>query len=105
MPMLFDRAQIEYSIHVHLLKRKQLNIYFMFQYLDEITVSAQLSRRLAYICTKMFLFQYLDEITMSAQLSRRLAYICTKRLAQLINESGCVSPRTQSPMLNNSNNR
>ena len=42
---------------------------------------------------------------MSAQLARRLAFICSKRIAQLVNESGCTSPRTQSPMLNNSNNR
>ncbi|KAL3848034.1 hypothetical protein ACJMK2_018917 [Sinanodonta woodiana] len=48
--------------------------------------------------------QYMDEITMTAQLSRRLGHLCGKKLSQLVNESGCSSPRTQSPMLNNTAN-
>ncbi|XP_060562886.1 mediator of RNA polymerase II transcription subunit 12-like protein [Ruditapes philippinarum] len=50
------------------------------------------------------LLQYLDEVTLSAQLSRRLAYGAARRISQMCNDSGCTSPRTQSPMLNASNN-
>ncbi|XP_067668814.1 mediator of RNA polymerase II transcription subunit 12-like protein [Haliotis asinina] len=48
--------------------------------------------------------QYLDEVTLSALLSRKLAYFCSRKLAQLCSESGCTSPRTQSPMLTTNGN-
>ena len=51
-----------------------------------------------------FLIQYLDEFVLSWYLSRRLAHFCAKRLAQLCNESGCLSPRTQSPLLTTNSN-
>jgi hypothetical protein len=58
------------------------------------------------VLTYSFFFcQYLDEVTLSAQLSRRLAYGAARRISQMCNDSGCTSPRTQSPMLNASNNK
>ncbi|XP_041350095.1 mediator of RNA polymerase II transcription subunit 12-like protein isoform X2 [Gigantopelta aegis] len=47
---------------------------------------------------------YLDEITQSALLSRKLAYFCVRKLCQLCSESGCTSPRTQSPLLTQNGN-
>ncbi|XP_076454432.1 mediator of RNA polymerase II transcription subunit 12-like protein [Babylonia areolata] len=56
---------------------------------------------------KLLLYQidsYIEEITLSALLSRRLAYFCCKRLQQMCGEAGNVSPRTQSPMVTASAN-
>ncbi|XP_052783955.1 mediator of RNA polymerase II transcription subunit 12-like protein isoform X1 [Mya arenaria] len=50
------------------------------------------------------IMMYLDEITLSAQVSRRLAYVAGRRLNQMCNDAGSTSPRTQSPMLNASAN-
>jgi hypothetical protein len=43
--------------------------------------------------------QYMEEITQSVILSRRLAHFSAKKIAQLCNESDCMPPRTDSPML------
>ncbi|XP_070173165.1 mediator of RNA polymerase II transcription subunit 12-like protein isoform X2 [Littorina saxatilis] len=51
---------------------------------------------------KLLLYQidsYIDEITLSALLSRRLAYFCCKYLQQMCADAGSMSPRTQSPMV------
>ncbi|XP_069936794.1 mediator of RNA polymerase II transcription subunit 12-like protein, partial [Cherax quadricarinatus] len=47
--------------------------------------------------------QYLDDITQSEYLSRKLAYYSASKLAQLCHDSGYSSPRPQSPV-NHSNN-
>ncbi|XP_069105326.1 mediator of RNA polymerase II transcription subunit 12-like protein isoform X3 [Argopecten irradians] len=46
--------------------------------------------------------QYLDEITMSVLLSRRLAHFAAKKIAQLCGDSGGTSPQAQPPMVNSS---
>nr|KAG5692294.1 hypothetical protein BaRGS_009504 [Batillaria attramentaria] len=43
--------------------------------------------------------KYLDEICLTALLSRKLAYFCCKRLQQMCSDAGSLSPRTQSPMV------
>ncbi|KAL8595941.1 hypothetical protein ACOMHN_018253 [Nucella lapillus] len=56
---------------------------------------------------KLLLYQidsYIEEITLSALLSRRLAYFCCKRLQQMCTDIGSMSPRTQSPMVTASAN-
>ncbi|XP_056005371.1 mediator of RNA polymerase II transcription subunit 12-like protein isoform X2 [Ostrea edulis] len=42
---------------------------------------------------------YMEEITLSVILSRRLAHFSAKKIAQLCSESDCMPPRTDSPML------
>ncbi|XP_034328936.1 mediator of RNA polymerase II transcription subunit 12-like protein isoform X5 [Magallana gigas] len=44
---------------------------------------------------------YMEEITRSVILSRRLAHFSSKKIAQLCNEADCMPPRTESPMLTN----
>ena len=58
------------------------------------------------ICNYEFpsFFQYMSEFVQSQLLSRRLAHHCCRRIAVMINDSGCVSPRTQSPMVTNGTN-
>ncbi|KAK6194758.1 hypothetical protein SNE40_000324 [Patella caerulea] len=48
--------------------------------------------------------QYMDEMTNSALLSRKLAFVCAKKISFLCSETGTTSPRTQSPMLTTNSN-
>ncbi|XP_076043982.1 mediator complex subunit kohtalo isoform X2 [Oratosquilla oratoria] len=50
------------------------------------------------------LLQYLDEFVQSEYLSRKLAYYSALKLSQLCADSGTTSPRSQSPVLNNTSN-
>lgn len=47
--------------------------------------------------------QYLDEITQSEYLSRKLAHYSAAKLTQLCHDSGYSSPRPQSPVNPSSN--
>ena len=41
----------------------------------------------------------MSEYVQTQWLARRLSHFCARKLSQMINESGCVSPRTQSPLV------
>nr|XP_022287518.1 mediator of RNA polymerase II transcription subunit 12-like protein isoform X2 [Crassostrea virginica] len=47
---------------------------------------------------------FMEEITRSVILSRRLAHFSAKKIAQLCNDADCMPPRTDSPMLTNGSN-
>ncbi len=43
--------------------------------------------------------QYMSEFVQTQWLARRLAHFCARKLSQMISDSGCGSPRTQSPLV------
>ncbi|CAH1781069.1 unnamed protein product [Owenia fusiformis] len=83
----------------HMYEEGLLDRQEFLQWLVELLEKSKISEDIVTKVVMLQVLQYLDEFSLSTLLSRRLAHFCAKKMAHLCNESGCLSPRTQSPLV------